>query len=188
MTLRRMARRRVGCARHTASTAPGPAAPAPLRRHARADACRGLPAFASLSMAGSERPDPTDSSTASSSRTVPHASAPRGTPRASKPYLAGMPWRNRRPNASTTRKCSGSLLPSSPPASDGPLPAPRTLQTTHTPLRPPPTGLPRPRPSPSAPSRGPRGACHAPPGHATFAPLQPPVGLNFLSPDQQPRP
>ena len=53
MTLRRMARRRVGCALHTASTAPGPAAPAPLRRHARADAFRGLPAFASLSMAGS---------------------------------------------------------------------------------------------------------------------------------------
>ena len=53
MTRRRMARRRVGCALHPASTAPGPAAPAPLRRHARADAFRGLPACASLSMAGS---------------------------------------------------------------------------------------------------------------------------------------
>ncbi len=55
MTRRRMARRRVGCALHPASTAPGPAAPAPLRRHARADTFRGLPAFASLSMAGSGR-------------------------------------------------------------------------------------------------------------------------------------
>jgi hypothetical protein len=38
----RMARRRVGCALHVASAGFGPAAPSPLRRHARAYACRGL--------------------------------------------------------------------------------------------------------------------------------------------------
>jgi hypothetical protein len=39
-----MARRRIGCACIGPSLAPGPAAPAPLRTHARAYACRGLPA------------------------------------------------------------------------------------------------------------------------------------------------
>ncbi|MFZ1536838.1 MAG: hypothetical protein WAT23_05595 [Chromatiaceae bacterium] len=39
---------------YRAFTSPGPVAPAPFRRHARADAFRGLPAFPSLSMAGSE--------------------------------------------------------------------------------------------------------------------------------------
>ena len=42
--LPQMARRRIGCACIGPSLAPGPAAPAPLRPHARAYACRGLPA------------------------------------------------------------------------------------------------------------------------------------------------
>ena len=42
--LPQMARRRIGCACIGPSLAPGPAAPAPLRTHARAYACRGLPA------------------------------------------------------------------------------------------------------------------------------------------------
>ena len=49
----RMARPRVACALHSASRALGHGAPAPLRRHARPDAFRGLPAWASLSIAGS---------------------------------------------------------------------------------------------------------------------------------------
>ena len=40
--LPQMARRRIGCACTGPSLAPGPAAPAPLRPHARAYACRGL--------------------------------------------------------------------------------------------------------------------------------------------------
>ena len=48
-----------------------------------------------------------------------------GTTRRSMPYRTGRPWRNRHPSTSSTRKCSGSLLPSSPPAGDAPLPAPR---------------------------------------------------------------
>ncbi len=42
--LPQMARRRIGCACMGPSLAPGPTAPAPLRPHARAYACRGLPA------------------------------------------------------------------------------------------------------------------------------------------------
>ena len=42
--LPQMARRRIGCACIGPSLAPGPAAPAPLRPHARPYPCRGLPA------------------------------------------------------------------------------------------------------------------------------------------------
>ncbi|MCC7280200.1 MAG: hypothetical protein IT487_18040 [Chromatiaceae bacterium] len=60
-TRRRMARRRVAGALHSASRAMGHAVPAPLRRHARADAFPGLPACASLSIAGSGGFCPCDS-------------------------------------------------------------------------------------------------------------------------------
>ena len=52
--LPQMAQRRVGCACMRPSPATGAAPPSPLRPHARAYAYRGLPALASLSMAGSE--------------------------------------------------------------------------------------------------------------------------------------
>ena len=58
------------------------------------------------------------------------AGRPPGTIHRSISDRTGRPWRNRPPSMSSTRKCSGSLLPSSPPTSDAPLPAPRPRQTT----------------------------------------------------------
>lgn len=54
MTLRRMTRLRVGCALHTASTAPGPIHPAPRQRHTRAAAFLRLMDLGSLFLVGRE--------------------------------------------------------------------------------------------------------------------------------------
>ena len=63
------------------------------------------------------------------------AGHPPGTTHRSMPYRTGTPWRNRSPSTSSTRKSSGSLFPSSPTASDAPLPAPRPRKATpHGPL------------------------------------------------------
>jgi len=93
-----------------------------------------------------------------------------GTTRPSRSYPTGTPWRNHHLSMSSTRKCSGSRLPSSPPASDAPLPAPRHRQTTpHAHSAPSET---RPAPSEMATSSpylpigsrvAQRSACHAPP-------------------------
>ena len=41
-----------------------------------------------------------------------HAGGPRGTTRPSRPYPNGTPWSSRNPNTSSTRRCSGSRVPS----------------------------------------------------------------------------
>ena len=89
---------------------------------------------------------------------LPPAGRPPGMTRPLRPPPTGTPWRNRHPNMSSTRKCSGSLLP----ASIRRRHRPATRRCLHpvpgkpplTPTRPPPRRLPRPRPSPPAPSRG----------------------------------
>jgi hypothetical protein len=114
----------------------------------------------------------------------PQGSPPRAdrqpwTTRRSLPYRTGRPWRNRHPSMSATRKCSGNPLPSSPPASDAPLLAPRARPTTpHAHLAPSEMATPSPR-------RRARGACHPRSAMIASPRRQPPdaafVRLHFLS-------
>jgi hypothetical protein len=108
-----------------------------------------------------------------------------GTTRQSRPCPTGTPWPNRNPSTSSTRKCSGSLLPLPARPGDPPLPAPRLRQTaSHARSTPSETRSASSEMATSSPSLpvGSRAALATRlPAMVASARRQPPVRLNLLS-------